>query len=152
MQLKQLVLDLKQLSQKLTAAILLHSTSSVEGEPSLSLDSQKQQSHPESVQAASLPPLPADTYVKTCYSLEGLSQESQQGRAVLISQGSAPDGQGQPSPMFDSPISGTCLSFHVVDSCPPLCNKCEFIGGKSFSWDRERPPPSLLCSIRCDAD
>ncbi len=38
-QLEQLVLDLEQLSKKLTAAVLQRSASSIEGEAGLSLDS-----------------------------------------------------------------------------------------------------------------
>ena len=77
-QLKQLILDLEQLSKKLTAAVLQRSASSIEREVGLSLDSQEQQSHQASAQAVSFPLFPTHTQVETCYSLEGLSEESQQ--------------------------------------------------------------------------
>ena len=78
-QLKQLVLNLEYLSQKLTAVVLQRSACSAEHQKKQSpaIEYQKQQSDPESVQVA---PLTQNltTYVESCCRPEGLSEEAQQ--------------------------------------------------------------------------
>ena len=155
-QLKQLVLNLEYLSQKLTAVVLQRSACSAEHQKKQSpaIEYQKQQSDPESVQVA---PLTQNltTYVESCCRPEGLSEEAQQALNMaglcwlakaqpLMVKASHQQCLTHPSQVHVWVSMLLIAALHLAASVSSLV--------ASFSWDRERPPPSHLCLIWSDMD
>ncbi len=68
--------------------------------------------------------------------------------AVLVGQSSAPDGQGQPSWSAFTvpyPCDSACLRWRIAQrKYSPPYRQGQFIGGRTFAWDSDRPPPFNL--------